>query len=479
MKTINIRTGCPQQTIEGWGTSLCWWANAAGGWTMRGPSGRTRREDLMQAIFSAQGLNFNIVRYNIGAGDNPAEDQHMFHFRGMPCFQPQEGGAFDKTADQRQVWVLRRAAQLRRGDLITEVFVNSPPWWMTNSQCSAGNLQACSENLSPLRYGEFIDYCVRVLDYLTGDCKLRVDYFSPMNEPASDYWAKGQRQEGNKVLPGAHQSLLLETAHRKLQQRHPEIKIAGTDETNPTVALESYQSLSEPVRQGVLRKINYHHYLEDDSALAALCRIAYPNGFSHPRCRLWMDEVCYGEGEDDFGLAQRLSRAIHKDLNLAHASAWVIWQAMDTLSDNIARHSHWGLIEGMYQDPLNNELAGTLDVSQMGYDLGDTIFTMQYYVMGHYSKYILPGYSILENDGDAFYCVAAVSPGGNTLVVILCNLQNAPQTLELALGGFVPQTAEMIVSTNTAQWQRAELPPGRFTQVELQPSSITTLRFTR
>ena len=133
----------------------------------------------------------------------------------------------------------------------------------------------------------------------------------------------------------------------------------------------------------------------------------------------------------------------------------------------------------MYHDPLNNELAGTLDVSQMGYDLGDTIFTMQYYVMGHYSKYILPVYSILENDGDAFYCVAAVSPGGNTLVVILCNLQNAPQTLELALGGFVPQTAEMIVSTNTAQWQRAELPPGRLTQAELQPSSITTLRFTR
>ena len=122
MKTINIRTGCPQQTIEGWGTSLCWWANAAGGWTMRGPSGRTRREELMQAIFSAQGLNFNIVRYNIGAGDNPAEERHMFHFRGMPCFQPQEGGAFDKTADQRQVWVLRRAAQLRRGPLVDDQF---------------------------------------------------------------------------------------------------------------------------------------------------------------------------------------------------------------------------------------------------------------------------------------------------------------------------------------------------------------------
>ena len=478
MKIIKVDVQNPQQAIDGWGTSLCWWANAAGGWTMTGDSGKEVREELMELFFAEKGLDLNIVRYNIGGGDNPDEKQHMFHFRGMPCFRPVPDSAFDPEADWRQLWVLTRAHEMRKGDLITEAFVNSPPWWMTKSLCSAGNEKGSEENLDRSRYGDFIAYCADVMAYLEHDLGVEIDYFDPMNEPASDYWEKGERQEGNKVNPGDSQSLLLTVAYGKLKQRKMDIDITGADETNPRLALNGFRMLCEDVKETMLTKINYHHYQMDNEALMELKRITYPNGYEKPRYKLWMDEVCYGDGDDDFALAENLIFAIDRDLNTAHANAWVIWQAMDTMSENILNRSHWGLVEGMYQDKNKNELAGVLDIGAMGFDRGEYVITTQYYVMGHYSKYIKQGYRILENDGQEFYCVSAVSPDQNTVVVVLYNDQNRDQTVVLDLAGFISKKAMRLVSDNEKKWSVNNL-TDHFTHIELGAKSITTLRFYR
>ena len=47
--------------FEGWGTSLCWWANVVGGYS--------NRNDYASLAFTT--LKLNIVRYNIGGGENP------------------------------------------------------------------------------------------------------------------------------------------------------------------------------------------------------------------------------------------------------------------------------------------------------------------------------------------------------------------------------------------------------------------------
>lgn len=476
MKTVKISTEKPYQIIDGWGTSLCWWANAAGGWTMIGDSGKEKREELMELFFSREGLNFNICRYNIGGGDNPDEKRHMFHFRGIPCFRAASDSNFDRNADWRQTWVLKRANEIRKDDIINEVFVNSPPWWMTNSLCSSGNTEAGDENLDGSRYEEFIDFCAEVLEFLTNDLKIKTDYFVPMNEAASDYWAKGQRQEGNKVNQGQSQSKLLTAAYEKFKQRNLKIEITGTDETNPAIALKSYHMLNDEVKKKVLKKINYHRYSDDDAALEQLHQIAYQNDYANPEYKLWMDEVCYGDGKDDIELAKNLIIAINKDLNIAHANAWVIWQAMDTMSENIMNHCHWGLVEGMYQDKSNNELEGILDVESMGYESGDYLVTTQYYVMGHYSKYIKKGYSILKNDGEEFFCVSAISPDKNTVVVVLYNDAYQRKTVIVDLDGFTPIKATKIDSNNDKKWYRTVMTED-LKNILLEPKSISTLIF--
>ena len=54
------------QKLEGWGSSLCWWAAQVGNWDEK------KVDEIVDLITSPDKLNMNIFRYNIGGGDDPA-----------------------------------------------------------------------------------------------------------------------------------------------------------------------------------------------------------------------------------------------------------------------------------------------------------------------------------------------------------------------------------------------------------------------
>ena len=63
-----INTSARQQVLQAWGTSLCWWANGIGRWMPNS----TQYERVMDLVFDAdKGLGINLVRYNIGGGEDP------------------------------------------------------------------------------------------------------------------------------------------------------------------------------------------------------------------------------------------------------------------------------------------------------------------------------------------------------------------------------------------------------------------------
>src|SRR4051812_21152612 len=66
-QTVKVDVSMSNQTLEGWGTSLAWFANSVGSWT-----NTTNQNNLMNALFSpTSGLGLNYLRYNIGGGDDP------------------------------------------------------------------------------------------------------------------------------------------------------------------------------------------------------------------------------------------------------------------------------------------------------------------------------------------------------------------------------------------------------------------------
>ena len=70
MKKIDVKIGKDgeikrnQGVFEGWGSSLCWWANRVG-------YSDVLAQKAAELFYGKDGLGLNIMRYNIGGGDDP------------------------------------------------------------------------------------------------------------------------------------------------------------------------------------------------------------------------------------------------------------------------------------------------------------------------------------------------------------------------------------------------------------------------
>ncbi|MDZ7547966.1 glycoside hydrolase, partial [Clostridium perfringens] len=117
------------QTLEGFGVNLAWWGNTIGKWP------EDKRNEIADLLFSEDGLGINVLRFNIGGGDDPGHN-HMnsgsFVNAEMEGYQPSPGvWNWDGDAGEREM--LRLAKE--RGVNIFEAFANSAPYWMTKSGC--------------------------------------------------------------------------------------------------------------------------------------------------------------------------------------------------------------------------------------------------------------------------------------------------------------------------------------------------------
>ena len=70
-------------------------------------------------------------------------------------------GDWDWSVDANQRWMLLAARQ--RGASIFEAFSNTPPYWMTVSGRSSGNVFPWLDNLRPEYYDQFVHYLTEVV----------------------------------------------------------------------------------------------------------------------------------------------------------------------------------------------------------------------------------------------------------------------------------------------------------------------------
>eukprot|EP00878_Enallax_costatus_P024944 GHUV01026652.1.p1 GENE.GHUV01026652.1~~GHUV01026652.1.p1 ORF type:complete len:233 (+),score=38.99 GHUV01026652.1:349-1047(+) len=138
-------------TWEGWGTSLAWFAVAL-------RNHEQLRRHISTLLFSrdpSAGLGMNIVRYNIGGA---CQDQAHEYRTGaaVPCLRRPDG-SYDWNADSSQVAMLLAAAQ--EGADTFEAFINSPPWFWTESGNSRGHDLPLVNNLKKQHIDEFAAFC--------------------------------------------------------------------------------------------------------------------------------------------------------------------------------------------------------------------------------------------------------------------------------------------------------------------------------
>ena len=465
--TIDPAKGSPFNggKFEGWGTSLCWWANRIG-------YSDVLAQKAAELLFNAEtGLGMNIARYNIGGGDDPTHHHITRTDSMMPGFwvldETTGEHVFDGAQDENQRNVLLRAMAVCGSDFIVEAFSNSPPYYMTESGCSSGAVHASANNLREDQVTAFAEYLAQVALYYKEHYGIRFQSMSPMNEPNTAYWgAFSPKQEGCHVSPGESQSAILLATQKALEEKGlGDILLVGTDETSTVLAASSFNKLSEEAKIA-LDRIDTHSYkigkMEELQDLAA----QYEKN-------LWMSEVdgdaALGKNSGEMGAGLWLANKMISDIQGLMPSAWILWQGID---NHVSSEGYMG-----NQDFGMPDLSrGYWGLTVVDHDNQEIYLTKKYYAFGQLSRYIRPGYRIINTGANGV--LAAYSKEEQKLVIVVVNADETAFEAGFSLDAFRYSggTAQVIRTSQDENWAvLPELPvQADMLRATLAPYSVTT-----
>ena len=455
---------------EGWGTSLCWWANRIG-------YNETLTAKSADLFFDAQkGLGLNIMRYNVGGGDDPTHHHITRTDSDVPGWMYIDADGqrqYDYTADARQLNVVKAAMKAAGQDAYLEIFSNSPPYFMTNSGCSTGNFKAEENNIKDDEYDDFAEYMAHVANYMTREMKLKVKSVSPMNEPNTNYWpAMNYKQEGCHIDAGESQSKLLVLTKEALNRYGlKDIILTTSDETNPGKQIEEIRTLTPDARAAIDR-ISVHTY--GTNSIREMGQLA-----KDEKINLWMSEVdgngTAGQNAGEMAAGLWLAEKIITDIQALEPSAWVLWQVIDT---HISKDGYMGRRDG---GPLRTA-GGYWGTACANHDTGEILLTQKYYAFGQFSRYIRPGSQLILCPTDRRSGVKALAAKDKKTLTLVCtNTTSEPKEVEfntegLKLKGQVRQIRTSGQFSDGEHWAETTLPKvnGSTLDVTLAPNSVTT-----
>ena len=412
MRKITISTANMSRTnggiFEGWGTSLCWWANRVG-------FSEKLTKDSARLFFSKEdGLGLNIMRYNIGGGDDPSHNHIRRTDSEMPGWwkydEEKKEFVFNSDTDKNQLSVLVESYKAAGDDAYVEAFSNSPPYYMTVSGCSSGSKNAISTNLKKAQIEPFAEYLAQVCDYIQTHHGVKIKSLAAMNEPFTNYWRYfSEKQEGCHVSPGKMQSSVLVTTANALKSRNlSDITVTASDETNTKLQLKALRKLS-PEALDVVGRISTHTY---ERATAGVGKLAREKGKN-----IWMSETDWssvsGENAGEMAPALWLSEKIIEDIYTIDSSAWVIWQIVAAYISRVPDS------KGRLDMPGIPELTkGFWGTAFADIDREEIYLTQKYYAFGQFSRYIRPGMTIVRTDKKS---LAAYDKTTDRLVLVCVN----------------------------------------------------------
>lgn len=238
---------------EGWGTSLCWWANVFG-----------QRDDLADLVFTLKnvslggqelpGLGMNIARYNAGGSSYTSiNGTKMVSSPNIPSWKQIQGfwvdwssrdassESWNWTADANQINMARLARE--RGATHIELFSNSPMWWSCTNHNPSGNDNGALDNLQSWNYDQHAAYLATVAQQFPSRFGVAFDSVEAFNEPISNWWKASGTQEGCH-FDHSTQETVANLLRTELDARGlSNLVVAASDENQYDEALATWLSL--------------------------------------------------------------------------------------------------------------------------------------------------------------------------------------------------------------------------------------------
>lgn len=405
---ITIDPAIKHQVIEGWGGSLCWWANIVGTYS------DARIKYICDWIVDpVNGLNMNVFRFNIGGGDDPAHNHMRSDGGNMPGYKASLTAPYNWAQDLPQRKVLKQliASRIEKkgvNDLQMVAFSNSPPYWMTRSGCSAGSVEGNVTNLKSDMYDDFADYLTEVVKYYHDSLGITFDYIEPFNEPDGAWWKALGNQEGC-YFSESNQLTMIRELYTKMQAKNmfTYTQITANDANSLDAgysALNAYKNAGDILSK--LKLVSVHSYGGSQRSSIATVAKAY-------NLKVWQSESgpINLVGTDE-SIVMIMANRIITDVRDLKCTAWVDWQLVGNGTSPL-----WALIGGQY-------------------DVTNATFSKlaSYYIRAQFSRYLKTGYTLLDNS--APNSLAALSPDGNELVVVISNKETYTQKFSIDLSNF-------------------------------------------
>ena len=460
--TITPNPAYASAPFQGWGTSLVWFANATGGYP------DAVRQDLLDKVFGADGLNLNIARYNIGGGNasdvpsylrpggavegwwNPDLDasdaegvitsDYADRARYRAAWDGDDPASYDFDADETQRWWIDALK-----DRVThwEAFSNSPPYFLTQSGfTSGGRNNATSEQLATQDMEAFADYLVTVVEHIEAEHGIEFSSLDPFNEPNTNYWStrigsdgwptSASRQEGAHIGP-ARQDAMIKALDARLKEpgTTTDVPISAMDETNPGTFVTNWNGWSAESKAAV-DQLNVHTYGTGSRLIAR----DIAKSSDKP---LWMSEVegdWDGTGHNLVNIENGLGMAGHivDDLRELEPSAWVFWQPVeDTYNMEKVENLNWGSV--LVDFDCNADGDSERRIADGEADPGCKVLTnAKYNTVRNFTHYIRPGDALIPTDNTQ--TTAAVPASGDGVTLVHVNGDNATRDLTIDLSRF-------------------------------------------
>lgn len=422
---VTIEPGKTYQTIEGWGSSLCWWAGQVGAWD------QAKVNTIVNLFTDPDKLNMNIFRYNIGGGDNPLHaNGHMSSGKGkraeMEGFKASETAPYNWDADKAQRNILLKIRD-NRADTIFEAFSNSAPYWMTVSEClgGAGTQGNTKENLDPKNYLAFCNYLVDVCKHYYDQYGVVFRTLEPFNESFSHYWYFQGSQEGCHFEPQSQMNVI-QTLHPLLEKSNLTTKIAASDETNLNqfLSVMNTYKLDGKILDKVVN-LNTHTYLGTNEERTMIAKFAAQVGKP-----LWVSETG-PDGGIELQSSLVFTQKLFNDMRYMKPSAWIDWQLMEE------GNREWGLLVCNFKD--------------QSYEI-----LKNYYVRMQITRFFKRGYTMVETGNDQV--LAAIDPLKKELVIALLNTSETDKSVKIDLTNFTQKnlSSELYRTSASENCQKIE-----------------------
>ncbi|GAA4187643.1 ricin-type beta-trefoil lectin domain protein [Streptosporangium oxazolinicum] len=374
--TIDVSDAAAYQTMDGFGASF----TDSSAWLVANRLSTGQRAALMDKLFDrGSGIGLSLLRQPMGTSDFALSN---YTYDDSCC----DLGGFSIDHDRSAIIPVLKQAKSRNADLKIMGTPWSPPAWMkTNNSLVGGKLRTD-------RYAAFADYFVKYAQAYAAE-GLPIYAVTLQNEPHHEAPYASMRME-----PGEQAAVVKNHLGPAFAAAGLSTKIIAWDHNwdEPNYPIEV---LNDAGAKRYLAGSAFHCYAGDVGAQSAVHN-------AHPDRDIWFTECSGGNWATDFGA------------NLK----WNLQNLVIGATRNWAKGvTLWNMALDQNNGPTNGGCTTCRGVVTIDNNSGNVAYNVEYYVLGHVSKFVVPGARRIDSStyaGD-LESVAFKNPDGSIALLAL------------------------------------------------------------